>query len=97
MQHEVARFGMAMTGVNPRGFRTELLEQGSATDAERRRRPDDPAMLARALVTIAGQPAPLRVGAGADAVALAERKAKELLARLDTHHELSASLALEDA
>jgi NAD(P)-dependent dehydrogenase (short-subunit alcohol dehydrogenase family) len=58
----------------------------------------DPAKLAAALVTVAGleQP-PLRWLAGADAVATAEQKARDLLAQADAHRELSSSLAHDDA
>lgn len=45
---------------------------------------NDPAKLAKALVTLADEkPPPLRWVAGADAVATVERKAKELLAQVD--------------
>jgi NAD(P)-dependent dehydrogenase (short-subunit alcohol dehydrogenase family) len=53
----------------------------------------DPAKLARALVTIAGQePPPRRFIAGADAIATAEQKIAELRAQIDAYRELSASL-----
>jgi len=53
----------------------------------------DPAKLAAALVTIAGlEEKPLRWMAGADSVASAEGKAKELLAQADAHRDLSTSL-----
>ncbi len=58
----------------------------------------DPAKLARALVQLAGsQEPPARWVAGADAVAGVEQKAKDLLAQVDAHRELSSSLAHEDA
>ena len=54
--------------------------------------------LARALVQLAGQDEPpLRWVAGADAVATAEQKARDLLAQVDAHRELSSSLAHDDA
>ena len=54
----------------------------------------DPAKLARALVQLAGsQDPPVRWVAGADAVAGVEQKAKDLLAQVDAHRELSSSLA----
>jgi NAD(P)-dependent dehydrogenase (short-subunit alcohol dehydrogenase family) len=58
----------------------------------------DPAKLAEALVRLAvsAEP-PLRWAAGADAVALFEQKAHQLLAQADAHRELSGSLAHEDA
>jgi NAD(P)-dependent dehydrogenase (short-subunit alcohol dehydrogenase family) len=58
----------------------------------------DPAKLAAALVSLAGQDEPpLRWVAGADAVEGVEQKAKDLLAQVDAHRELSSSLALNDA
>ena len=57
----------------------------------------DPAKLAAALVQLATQEEPpLRWVAGADAVQGVEQKAKDLLAQVDAHRELSSSLALED-
>jgi NAD(P)-dependent dehydrogenase (short-subunit alcohol dehydrogenase family) len=58
----------------------------------------DPAKLAAALVELATQEEPpLRWVAGADAVQGVEQKAKDLLAQVDAHRELSSSLALDDA
>jgi NAD(P)-dependent dehydrogenase (short-subunit alcohol dehydrogenase family) len=58
----------------------------------------DPAKLARGLVQLAGsQEPPVRWVAGADAVAGVEQKAKDLLAQVDAHRELSSSLAHDDA
>jgi NAD(P)-dependent dehydrogenase (short-subunit alcohol dehydrogenase family) len=58
----------------------------------------DPAKLAAALVTLAVEEnAPRRWVAGADAVATVERKAKDLLAQVDAHRELSSNLAHDDA
>jgi len=58
----------------------------------------DPAKLARALIQLAGQDEPpLRWVAGADAVATAEQKARNLLAQVEAHRELSSSLAHDDA
>jgi NAD(P)-dependent dehydrogenase (short-subunit alcohol dehydrogenase family) len=57
----------------------------------------DPAKLAAALVELAGQDEPpLRWVAGADAVRGVEQKAKDLLAQVDAHRELSSSLAHDD-
>jgi hypothetical protein len=54
----------------------------------------DPAKLANALVQLAGQDEPpLRFAAGDDAVATVEKKAKDLLAQVDAHRELSSSLS----
>ena len=58
----------------------------------------DPAKLANALVRLTGQDEPpLRVAAGADAIATVEQKAKDLLAQADAYRELSSNLAHEDA
>ncbi|WP_222272381.1 SDR family oxidoreductase [Modestobacter marinus] len=58
----------------------------------------DPAKLAAALVQLAGQEEPpVRWVAGADAVAGVEQKAKDLLAQLDAHREISSNLAHDDA
>ncbi len=56
----------------------------------------DPAKLAAALIGLAtsAQP-PVRWVAGADAVAGVEQKAKDLLAQVDAHRDLSSSLALD--
>jgi NAD(P)-dependent dehydrogenase (short-subunit alcohol dehydrogenase family) len=57
----------------------------------------DPARLARALVTIAGeQPPPRRFIAGADAIALAEQRVAELQADIESHRALSISLAFDE-
>jgi NAD(P)-dependent dehydrogenase (short-subunit alcohol dehydrogenase family) len=62
------------------------------------RQAGDPAKLARALITIAGQEQPpRRFIAGADAIAIAEQKAKDLQAQIDAHRTLSSSLAHDDA
>lgn len=58
----------------------------------------DPAKLADALVKLAAmEEVPVRFAAGADALAVFEQKAKELLAQADAHRELSTSLAHDDA
>jgi NAD(P)-dependent dehydrogenase (short-subunit alcohol dehydrogenase family) len=58
--------------------------------------PGDPAKFAAALVEIAAQePPPLRWIAGADAVAVVEQKARDLLAQVDAYRGLSTSLAFE--
>jgi len=59
---------------------------------------NDPAKLAKALVTLvdSGQPT-LRWVAGADALPTAERKARDLLAQIEAHRDLSASLTHDDA
>jgi len=56
----------------------------------------DPDKLANAVLTIAGEePPPSRFVAGADVVALAERKIAELQAQIASHRELSTSLMFE--
>jgi NAD(P)-dependent dehydrogenase (short-subunit alcohol dehydrogenase family) len=58
----------------------------------------DPAKLAQALLTIAGEEQPpLRFIAGADAIAQAEEKLAERRRQIDAHRELSSSLALDAA
>ena len=58
----------------------------------------DPAKLAKALVTlVALDDPPVRFAAGADAMQAFETKANTLLAQAHAHHELSASLAFDDA
>ncbi len=58
----------------------------------------DPAKLAKALIQLASQEEPpQRWAAGADAVEVFERKAKELLAQADAYRELSSSLAHDDS
>jgi len=58
----------------------------------------DPTKLADALVQLASQDEPpLRFAAGADAVEVVEKKAKDLLAQADAHRELSSNLAHNDA
>jgi NAD(P)-dependent dehydrogenase (short-subunit alcohol dehydrogenase family) len=58
----------------------------------------DPAKLANALVQLASQDEPpLRFAAGADAVGVVEKKAKDLLAQADAYRELSSNLAHDDA
>jgi NAD(P)-dependent dehydrogenase (short-subunit alcohol dehydrogenase family) len=57
----------------------------------------DPAKLAKALVTVVDQEQPpLRWVAGADAVETVEQKARELLAQVDAHRDLSTSLAFDE-
>jgi NAD(P)-dependent dehydrogenase (short-subunit alcohol dehydrogenase family) len=58
----------------------------------------DPVKLARALVTIASQEQPpRRFIAGADAIAIAEQKAKDLQEQANAFRDLSTSLARDDA
>jgi NAD(P)-dependent dehydrogenase (short-subunit alcohol dehydrogenase family) len=58
---------------------------------------NDPAKLAKALITVVDQERPpLRWVAGADAVAVVEQKASELLAQVDAYRYLSSSLAVDE-
>jgi NAD(P)-dependent dehydrogenase (short-subunit alcohol dehydrogenase family) len=58
----------------------------------------DPAKLGKALVQLAGQEEPPRRWvAGADAVALVEQKARDVLAQANAYRKLSSSLAHDDA
>ena len=58
---------------------------------------NDPAKLAKALVTVVDQEQPpLRWVAGADAVATVEQKANEPLTQVDAYRDLSSSLAVEE-
>jgi len=72
-------------------------ETRPAWEAMSGRQTNDPAKLAKALVTIADEaPPPLRWVAGADAVATVEQKAHELLAQVDAYRDLSSSLAVDE-
>lgn len=56
----------------------------------------DPDKLAQALITIVGEdPPPRRFLAGADTIALAQRKIDELQAQIESHRELSTSLTFD--
>ena len=69
-----------------------------AWEAMNGKQTNDPAKLAKALLTIVDQPQPpLRWVAGADAVATVEQKAHELLAQVDAYRDLSSSLAVDEA
>ena len=60
------------------------------------RQAGDPAKLARALVTIAGREQPLRrFIAGADAIAIAEQKVRDLQEQINAYRDLSTALALD--
>jgi hypothetical protein len=74
--------------------RARLLEYWKAQNGQQS---GDPAKLARALITIAGQdPPPRRFIAGADAIATAEQKVADLKAQIEAnrtcrHHSLSTN------
>ncbi|MCI0398590.1 MAG: SDR family NAD(P)-dependent oxidoreductase [Chloroflexi bacterium] len=66
-------------------------------EAQNRRQAGDPAKLAQALVMIAGQqPSPRRFIAGADAIAIAEQKVRDLQQQINAYRDLSTSMALEE-
>jgi len=65
--------------------------------AQNGRQGGDPAKLAQALVTIAGQEQPpRRFIAGTDAIATAEQKVADLQTQINAYRDLSTSLALEE-
>jgi NAD(P)-dependent dehydrogenase (short-subunit alcohol dehydrogenase family) len=69
-----------------------------AWEAMNGKQTNDPAKLAKALLTIVDQQRPpLRWVAGADAIATVEQKARELLAQVDVYRDLSSSLAVDEA
>src|SRR5690349_13310000 len=73
--------------------RGPLLEYWKAQNG---RQSGDPAKLARALITIAGQePPPRRFIAGVDAIATAEQKIADLREQIERNRELSTSLAFD--
>jgi NAD(P)-dependent dehydrogenase (short-subunit alcohol dehydrogenase family) len=75
--------------------RTALLAAWKATHGQQA---GDPAKLAQALLTIAGQePPPRRFLAGADAVATAEQKIADLRADIESNRQLSTSRAFNQA
>jgi NAD(P)-dependent dehydrogenase (short-subunit alcohol dehydrogenase family) len=75
--------------------RTALLAAWKATHGQQA---GDPAKLAQALLTIAGQePPPRRFLAGADAIATAEQKIADLRADIESNRPLSTSLTFNQA
>jgi NAD(P)-dependent dehydrogenase (short-subunit alcohol dehydrogenase family) len=66
-------------------------------EAQNGQQAGDPAKLAQALVTIADQqPPPRRFIAGADAIAIAEQKVKDLQEQINAYHDLSTSMAVKE-
>ena len=64
--------------------------------AQNGQQPGDPDKLATALLTILEEdPTPKRFIAGADVIAIAERKISELRAQIEAHRELSTSLVFD--
>ncbi|MFE9674180.1 SDR family oxidoreductase [Streptomyces sp. NPDC006259] len=73
---------------------TATVEAWKSIDGQQ---PGDPARLARALLTLAGQDRPpLRFVAGADAIEGVTAKARELLAQVEASRELGGDLGHED-
>lgn len=69
----------------------------AARNSMNRKQSGDPTKLAAALALLAGEDnPPFRFVAGADAVAAVEKKAKDLLAQVGAHRDLSSDLALDD-
>ncbi len=80
----------------------DYAERGPAQregyEAQNGRQAGDPAKLAQALVMIASQEQPpRRFIAGADAIVIADQKAKDLLEQANAFRDLSTSLTQEDA
>ena len=77
-------------------YAERTAETRPAWEAMSGKQPNDPAKLAKALITVIDQEEPpLRFVAGADAVETVEQKANELLAQVDAYRELSSALAFE--
>src|SRR5437764_14635866 len=77
-------------------YAERTAETRPAWEAMSGKQSNDPAKLARALLTVVDQEQPpLRWVAGADAVAAVEQKANELLAQVDAYRALSSSLAVD--
>jgi len=77
-------------------YAERTAETRPAWEAMSGKQTNDPAKLAKALVTIADeQPPPLRFVAGADAIETVEQKANDLLAQVNAYRNLSSSLAVD--
>ena len=77
-------------------YAERTAETRPAWEAMSGKQTNDPAKLAKALVTIAAaKPPPLRFVAGADALATVEQKANDLLAQVAAYRDLSSSLAVD--
>jgi NAD(P)-dependent dehydrogenase (short-subunit alcohol dehydrogenase family) len=77
-------------------YAKQTAETRPAWEAMSGKQTNDPAKLAKALLTVVGEEQPpLRWVAGADAVATVEQKANELLAQVDAYRELSSSLGVD--
>jgi NAD(P)-dependent dehydrogenase (short-subunit alcohol dehydrogenase family) len=79
-------------------YAERTAETRPAWEAMSGKQTNDPAKLAKALVSVVDQEVPpLRFVAGADAVETVEQKARELLAQVAAYRELSSSLAVDEA
>jgi NAD(P)-dependent dehydrogenase (short-subunit alcohol dehydrogenase family) len=77
-------------------YAERTAETRPAWEAMSGKQTNDPAKLAKALVTVVDEEQPpLRWVAGADAVEAVEQKARELLAQVDAYRDLSSSLAVD--
>jgi NAD(P)-dependent dehydrogenase (short-subunit alcohol dehydrogenase family) len=78
-------------------YKERTAQTRPAWEAMSGKQTNDPAKLAKALLTVVDQQQPpLRWVAGADAVATVEQKANELLAQVEAYRDLSSSLAVEE-
>lgn len=85
----------------PEGTIDDYAERSAAQrtwwQAQDGRQAGDPDKLARAILAIADErPPPRRFIAGADVIALAERKIDELRGEIEAHRDLSTSLTFDD-
>jgi NAD(P)-dependent dehydrogenase (short-subunit alcohol dehydrogenase family) len=77
-------------------YAERTAETRPAWEAMSGKQTNDPAKLAKALITVIDQEQPpLRFVAGADAVETVEQKANELRAQVNAYRQLSSSLAVE--
>jgi len=78
-------------------YAERTAEQLKWWEAQSGHQPGDPAKLAKALLTIAGEEQPpRRFIAGADAIGLAEQKVADLEQQIEAYRELSTSLAVDE-
>src|SRR2546427_8997140 len=78
-------------------YAERTAEQLKWWEAQSGHQPGDPAKLAKALLTIAGEEQPpRRFIAGADAMGLAAQKVADLEQQIEAYRELSTSLALDE-
>ena len=83
--------------VHRRLRRAQSDRSSSSGKSQNGKQAGDPAKLAQALITIAGQdPPPRRFIAGADAIATAEQKVADLKAQIEANRDLSTSLAFHE-